>query len=79
VEFFVIALFHETKILMVDMKVQVYLILGKKILKKMKSPSSMRNGRFLTSKHRGKLQKMEVLYTHSPKRLGPFPNFPNLK
>jgi hypothetical protein len=35
----------------------------------MKSPSSMRNGRFHTSKCRGKLQKMEVLYIHSPKML----------
>jgi hypothetical protein len=30
----------------------------------------MRNGRFNTSKCRGKLQKMGVLYTHSPKMLG---------
>jgi hypothetical protein len=28
----------------------------------------MRNGRFNTSKCRGKLQNMGVLYTHSPKR-----------
>jgi hypothetical protein len=34
-------------------------------MEKMKSPRSMRNGRF----------HMEVLYTHSPKMLGPFPNF----
>ena len=39
--------------------------------KKMKSPSSMRNGRFHTPKYRGKLQKMGVLYTHSSKMLGP--------
>jgi hypothetical protein len=32
-----------------------------------KSPSSMRNGRIYPSKCRGKVQKMEVLYTHSPK------------
>jgi hypothetical protein len=33
----------------------------------MKSPSSMRNGRFHTPKYRGKVQKMEVLYIHSSK------------
>jgi hypothetical protein len=33
---------------------------------------SMRNGTFNTSKYRGKLQKMGVLYTHSPKSPGPF-------
>jgi hypothetical protein len=38
----------------------------------MKSPSSMRNGRFNTSRYRGKLQKMGVLYTYSSKRHGPF-------
>jgi hypothetical protein len=32
----------------------------------MKSPSSMRNGSCNTSKCRGKLQKMGMLYTHSP-------------
>jgi hypothetical protein len=36
----------------------------------MKSPNSMRIGRFNTSKCRGKLQKMGVLYTHSPKMPG---------
>jgi hypothetical protein len=41
----------------------------------MKSPNSMRNGRLNTFKYRGKFQKMEVLYTHSPKMLGLFPNF----
>jgi hypothetical protein len=35
----------------------------------MKSPSSMRNGRFYAPKYMGKLQKMGVLYTHSPKML----------
>jgi hypothetical protein len=35
----------------------------------------MRNGRFHSSKCRGKVQKMGVLYTHSPKMLGPSPNF----
>jgi hypothetical protein len=33
----------------------------------------MTNGRFNTSKYRGKLQKMGVLYTHSR---GPFPKVP---
>jgi hypothetical protein len=46
--------------------------LGKKIWKKVRSPISMRNARLYTSKCRGKLQKMEVLYTYSPKSLGPF-------
>jgi hypothetical protein len=32
-----------------------------------KSPISMKNGTFNTSKYRGKLQKMGVLCTHSPK------------
>jgi hypothetical protein len=65
VEFLVISLFHETKIPMVDMKVQVYSNFSKKF-KKMKSLSSMRNGRFHTPKCRGKLQKMGVLYTQPP-------------
>jgi hypothetical protein len=69
-EFLVISLFHETKIPMVDTKVQVYsnFFLN---WKKMKSLNSVRNGRFHPSKYRGKLQKMEVMYTHSPKMLGP--------
>jgi hypothetical protein len=75
VEFLEISLFHETKIPMVDMKVRVSSKFSKnKIWKKMKSPSSMRNGRFHTPKCRGKLQKMGVLYTHSSKMLGPSPN-----
>jgi hypothetical protein len=37
----------------------------------MKSPSSMRNGRFDTPKYRGKVQKMGALYTHLPKKLMP--------
>jgi hypothetical protein len=69
---FVIALFHETKIPTVDIEVRVY---SKKNSKKMKSPSSMKNGRFHTSKCRGNLQKMEVLYTHSSKLPGPPSNF----
>jgi hypothetical protein len=42
-----------------------------KIGKKMKSPSSMKNERFHLPKCRGKLQKMEVLYIHSPKMPSP--------
>jgi hypothetical protein len=75
-EFFANFLFHWTKIPIVDMKVQMYSKFGKnKIWKKMKSPSSMKNGRFHPPKCRGKLQKMGVLYTHSPKMPGPSPNF----
>ena len=65
VEFLVISLFHETKIPMVAMKIQVSFFI--KNWKKIKSPSSMRNGRFNTSKCKGKSQKMEVLYTLPPK------------
>jgi hypothetical protein len=36
----------------------------------------MRNGRFDPPKYRSKLQKMGVLYTHSPKRPGPFLKVP---
>ena len=36
----------------------------------MKSPSSMRNGRFHPSKCRDKVQKMGVMYTHFPKIAG---------
>jgi hypothetical protein len=39
----------------------------------------MRNGTFNTSKCRGKLQKMGVLYTHSHKSPGPFPKLPKKK
>jgi hypothetical protein len=60
---------------MLDMKVLINLILENKNWKKMKSPSSMRNGRFHASKSRGKVQKMGVLYTHSPKMPGSSPNF----
>jgi hypothetical protein len=77
VEFLVISIFHETKIRMVDMKVQVYSKFRKNFIKKeVKSPNSMRNGRFDTSKCRGKLEKMGVLCTHSPKRRSPFPKLP---
>jgi hypothetical protein len=73
--FFVISIFHETKIPTVDMKVQVYSKFRKnKIRKKVKSLMSMTNGRFNTSKCRGMLQKMGVLYTHSPQMPRPSPN-----
>jgi hypothetical protein len=63
----VISILHETKIQTVYMKVQVYSKFRKnKIPKKVKSPNVMRNGRFDTSKCRGKLEKMGVLCTHSP-------------
>jgi hypothetical protein len=39
----------------------------------MKSPNSMKNGRFNTSKYMGKLQKMEVLYKHPPPPKKPRP------
>jgi hypothetical protein len=63
----VIALFHETKISIVDMKVQVYSNFRRKNSKIIKSPCSMRNERFYTPKCRGKVQRMEVLYMHPPK------------
>jgi hypothetical protein len=44
---------------MVNMKVLVYFNLRKIKLKKIKSPSSMRNGRFHSPKCRGKVQKSE--------------------
>jgi hypothetical protein len=78
----VISVFHEMKIPMVDMKVQIYSKFRKnKISKKVKSPNSMRNGRFDTSKSRGKLEKMGVMCIHSPKSPGPFRKLPirNLK
>jgi hypothetical protein len=37
----------------------------------MKSPSSIRNGRFHPSMCRGKVQKMGVMCTHFPKMSGP--------
>jgi hypothetical protein len=48
----------------------------KRIWKKIKSPSSMRNEKIHPPKWRGMLQKMGVLYTHSPKRPSPFPKLP---
>jgi hypothetical protein len=41
----------------------------------MKNPSSMKNGRFCPSECMGKVQKMGVLYTHSPQMPRPSPNF----
>jgi hypothetical protein len=77
VEFLVISIFYETKIRTVDMKAHVYSKFSKKkISKKKKSPNSMRNGRFDTSKWREKLEKMGVLCTHSPKSPGPFSKLP---
>jgi hypothetical protein len=50
-EFLVNSLFYETEIPMVDMKVQVYSKFSKnEIWEKMKSPNSMKNGRFHTPK-----------------------------
>jgi hypothetical protein len=79
VGFLVNSLFHETKIPTVDMKVQVcskFRIFF--FLEKVKSPLSMNFGRISTSKCRGKLQKMEVLYTHSPKSPGPSSKLPKI-
>jgi hypothetical protein len=39
----------------------------------------MRNGRFHTSKCRGKLEKMGALCSHSPKSPSPFPKLPKQK
>jgi hypothetical protein len=67
------------KIPTVDMKVQVWTKFSKKKLwKKEKSPFSMNFGRISTSKCRGKLQKMGVLYTHSLKSPGPSPKLPKI-
>jgi hypothetical protein len=56
------------------MKVQVYSKFRKnKISKKVKSPNSMRNRRFDTSKSRGKLEKMGVLCTPFSQKPWPIP------
>jgi hypothetical protein len=47
--------FHETKIPTVDRKVQRYSNFSQKNGKKMKSPSSMKNGRFHPPKYRVKV------------------------
>jgi hypothetical protein len=76
VEFLVISVFHETKIQMVDMKVHVYSKFSKnKISKKVKSPNSMRNGRFDTSKLGGSLKKWVYCAPILPKALAHSPNF----
>jgi hypothetical protein len=60
----------------VDMEVQAYSKFSKnKIWKKVKSPISMRNGIFNTSKCRGKLQTMGCCAPILPKALAHFPNF----
>jgi hypothetical protein len=64
--------FYETRIPTVNMNVQVYYKFSKnKIWKKIKYPSSMRNGRFDTPKCKGKVQKLEVLCTHAQSSPGP--------
>jgi hypothetical protein len=61
------------------MKVQVWTKFSqKKLLEKVKSPLSMNFGRIRTSKCRGKLQKMGVMYTHSLKSPGPSPKLPKI-
>jgi hypothetical protein len=76
VEFFMISLLHDTKIPTMDMKVQVYSNFSyKKISKKIKSPSSMRNGRFNTSKCRGKFQKPWPIPHTSKKKILKYKNF----
>jgi hypothetical protein len=50
-------------------------IFSKKKKKKKKSPSSMKNVRFHLPKYRGKVQKMGVFFTHSPKISSPSSNF----
>jgi hypothetical protein len=50
-----------------------------KFKNKIKSPKSMGDGRFNTSKYRGKLQKMEVLCTHPPKQPRPLQHARALK
>jgi hypothetical protein len=52
----------------------VYSNFSKKNWKKMKSPSYMKNGRFHPYKCGDKVQKIGVLYTHSPKMSSPSPN-----
>jgi hypothetical protein len=49
------------------MMVLVYSNFSKENWKKMKSPSSMKNGRFHPPKCMGKVQKMGALFIHSPK------------
>jgi hypothetical protein len=61
------------------MKVQVWNKFSKnKLWKKVKSPLSMNFGRISTSKCRGKLQKLGVLYTHSLKSPSTSPKLPKI-
>jgi hypothetical protein len=54
------SLFYETKFPMVDMKVLIYSNFSKKkFVKKMKSPSSMRNGGFHPSNVGARFKKLE--------------------
>jgi hypothetical protein len=79
VGFLVNSLFHETKIPMIDMKVQVCSKFRNHFFWKIvKSPLSMNFGRISTSKCKGKLQIMGVLYTHSPKSFSSFPKLPKI-
>jgi hypothetical protein len=64
VGFLVNSLFHETKIPTVDMKVQVN--------------SKFRNFLLALRSVGAELQKMGVLYTHSPKSPGPFSKLPKI-
>jgi hypothetical protein len=77
VEFLVISIFHKTKIRMVDMKVQVYSKFRKnKISKKVKSPNSMRNERFDTSKYRGEAWKNGCTVHPFSQKPWPIPKLP---
>jgi hypothetical protein len=57
------------------MKVHV----SSKFSKKLEKIKIFKHGRLNTSKYRGKFQKMGVLCIHSPKMLGPSPNFQKRK
>jgi hypothetical protein len=58
------------------MKVQVYSKFSKNKFWKNEISNLHEQWTFNTSKCRGKLQKMGVLYTDSPKSPGPFPKLP---
>jgi hypothetical protein len=81
VEFLVISIFHENKIPTVDMKVLGYFDFRlKKFWKKMKSPVSMRNGRFHPLNCRGKAKKKRECSTPIfPKGLVHSLDFPKKK
>jgi hypothetical protein len=66
-EFLVISIFHETKIPMVCMKIQVYSKPRKnKIWKKVKSPIPMRIGTFNTTKCRSKTFQKKKYFNNQP-------------